>query len=515
MREIIGNTTATPNPQVDWEQKETTKPDYIKNKPKVLSEEDVKALIDEFGGDTQIQSDWEQKDDTKADYIKNKPILGTLASKDEVAKSDLAKEVQELINQKVNDDEVLHLAGGTMTGELGIKQGGVGMQLGTSGNICATDTHSGGGTTRTILGAGIHWATDATVEDEMTVGHPVFHLAMRGSKKRPTYCQAANKKNNTEVALLKDVYLASTGDTTDRLAEIQELLDNNGYVQLGKGEFYLSGQLQIKNGATLDGCGKATVIKQTPDSTQPSMIYLASEGTIRNVCVQGEWTDTPTNETPKTSIRIGIVITNGTNNAIIDGCWIRGWTGQGILATNNSTATRSFLMSNCDVSWNNIGLKTEASEYACVTNCTFRNNITGILNNGGNNKFTSCGIDSNYDGFVINEGYNNGHGSCVGCTFNHNTHYAVNMAYTESGFIFSGCNFAEGTIRNTKSKGILFTGCRFGNWLKYNNYTTNVTMFTGCVFSHSPRTESDEWLDVYGGYKFVGCINYNTGETVE
>lgn len=309
--------------------------------------------------------------------------------------------------------------------------------------------------------------------------------------------------------------LTSTGDTTDRLAEIQALLDSNGYVKLGMGEFYLSGQLRIGNGATLDGYGKATVIKQTPDSTQPSMIWLKSEGTIRNVCLQGEWTDTPTPETAKSSSRIGIVISGGTNNAIIDGCWICGWTGQGVLASTNSMATRSFLMSNCDVRWNNVGLKTEESEYACITGCTFRNNITGVLNNGGNNKFVSCGIDSNYDGFVINHATNNGHGSCNGCTLNHNTHYAVNMAYTEFGFVFSGCNFAEGTIRNTQSKGIMFSGCRFGNWLKYNNYTANATLFSGCIFSHSPQTESDEWLDSYNGYKFINCFNYNTGESVD
>ena len=33
MREIIGNTTATPNPKPDWNQTDETKADYIKNKP--------------------------------------------------------------------------------------------------------------------------------------------------------------------------------------------------------------------------------------------------------------------------------------------------------------------------------------------------------------------------------------------------------------------------------------------------------------------------------------------------
>ena len=39
IREIIGNTTATPNPRPDWNQTDETKADYIKNKP------DIEQLI--------------------------------------------------------------------------------------------------------------------------------------------------------------------------------------------------------------------------------------------------------------------------------------------------------------------------------------------------------------------------------------------------------------------------------------------------------------------------------------
>ena len=35
MAKIIGNTTATPNPRPDWAQTDSTKADYIKNKPEV------------------------------------------------------------------------------------------------------------------------------------------------------------------------------------------------------------------------------------------------------------------------------------------------------------------------------------------------------------------------------------------------------------------------------------------------------------------------------------------------
>lgn len=47
MPKIIGNTTATPNPRPDWNQTDPAKADYIKNKPIILTEEDVVGLIEE------------------------------------------------------------------------------------------------------------------------------------------------------------------------------------------------------------------------------------------------------------------------------------------------------------------------------------------------------------------------------------------------------------------------------------------------------------------------------------
>lgn len=51
MAKIIGNTTATPYPRPDWNQTDETKADYIKNKPTILTEEDVytKQEIDDKG----------------------------------------------------------------------------------------------------------------------------------------------------------------------------------------------------------------------------------------------------------------------------------------------------------------------------------------------------------------------------------------------------------------------------------------------------------------------------------
>ena len=41
MAKIIGNTTATPNPQPDWNQTNETKADYIKNKPDIILKSDI------------------------------------------------------------------------------------------------------------------------------------------------------------------------------------------------------------------------------------------------------------------------------------------------------------------------------------------------------------------------------------------------------------------------------------------------------------------------------------------
>lgn len=46
--------------QADWDQTDSSKPDYIKNKPTIKD---------------QVQSDWSQSDSTKPDFIKNKPTI--------------------------------------------------------------------------------------------------------------------------------------------------------------------------------------------------------------------------------------------------------------------------------------------------------------------------------------------------------------------------------------------------------------------------------------------------------
>jgi hypothetical protein len=70
LEEIRGIATT----QSDWGQTDETKADYIKNKPTVLTSDDVIGLINE--NETKpTQPDWNQEDPDAIDYIKNKPTI--------------------------------------------------------------------------------------------------------------------------------------------------------------------------------------------------------------------------------------------------------------------------------------------------------------------------------------------------------------------------------------------------------------------------------------------------------
>ena len=59
--------------QADWEQDDSTKVDFIKNKPTLFSGDYEDLTNKPTIPDAQIQSDWNQSDSTKKDFIKNKP----------------------------------------------------------------------------------------------------------------------------------------------------------------------------------------------------------------------------------------------------------------------------------------------------------------------------------------------------------------------------------------------------------------------------------------------------------
>ena len=81
MREIIGNTTATPNPQPDWGQVDSRKADYIKNKPDIP--DTLADLTDDSNHRTVTDEEktvWNAKSDFSGSYddLTNKPTIPTV-----------------------------------------------------------------------------------------------------------------------------------------------------------------------------------------------------------------------------------------------------------------------------------------------------------------------------------------------------------------------------------------------------------------------------------------------------
>ena len=82
----LSDKPSIPGPQVqsDWSEADNSKPDFIKNKPNlaaVATSGDYDDLSNKPSiPDAQVQSDWNEADSSKVDYIKNKPNLASVAT---------------------------------------------------------------------------------------------------------------------------------------------------------------------------------------------------------------------------------------------------------------------------------------------------------------------------------------------------------------------------------------------------------------------------------------------------
>lgn len=340
-----------------------------------------------------------------------------------------------------------------------------------------------------------------------TIG--TYHTPLRASR---VYVNSAFKK-----WMMHEGMLMPTGDDTDRTDEINRMLTYFGYVKLAPGEFHVK-QLKVPVGGILEGCGAKTKIVRHAESTLATTVLVNSTGTLRGVSVIGPETEHP-GEEHAIGNHIGVCVTGVTENAIIEDCFIRGFNYAGIFIQNTTTAVRSVMVSNCDVKLCHCGIKLNAeSEYAVISNCVFRDNYIGVYNLGGNNKFANCGVDSNVWGFVIdgnseNSG-NNGHGSAVGCSFNHNTSRAISLINVDWGYVFAGCQCHFGTVNIISgTQGILFSGCNFGNQVSIRNNDEKPVFFNGCTFYKDPLSDTD-YVDLNNMNKFINCYNFTNGNMI-
>lgn len=291
-----------------------------------------------------------------------------------------------------------------------------------------------------------------------------------------------------------------TGDNTDRLTEITDRLSTYGYCQFVSGDYYISDTITLTDRQTLKGCGKTSrILKLGSSDIAP---YVNITGTSQNATIEDLSFIGTLNAKPETyntgngDIAIGVYDHAG--RVTIENCYFAGFNGAGITVRSGYEWLTSVFLTNCTFLYCNIGISlSQYGEFSVIANCAMNSCFYGAVVTGGNNKFVNCGFDGNDTGFVLYDnaspGTNDGHGSCVGSTFNHNTSNAMTITNIDNGYVFDACNMYYGDIYIANSSGIMFRNCiMLGNKDASNH--TNITPYncpgtvtlSGCLFAFMP-----------------------------
>ena len=305
-----------------------------------------------------------------------------------------------------------------------------------------------------------------------------------------------------------DYYLASSGDTTDRTADILALLNAYGVCKLGTGDFYVS-ELTMPDSSSLIGSGHATRLILPAATTTGSVINLNSYNLVSNLAIAGQTSQYNVNtQTPEDEFvigtRNGISFTDvavpeqvaGTKlrNAI-NNVWISDFTGSAIYCNRTGGGPSAIILAdNVFIAHCDVGINVAFySEYHRFTNVNVTQSYYGVICNGGNCVFTNCNFSLCNFGLLMDnsqdQSYNNSHGAFVGCTFNHctpsNTGTAMKLLGQSMTETFTGCLVFFGDLYIDNCTGIRFSNCSFGKSVGYT-YTNNTLLtFTDCTMYNS------------------------------
>lgn len=301
----------------------------------------------------------------------------------------------------------------------------------------------------------------------------------------------------------------------DMTNEILFRLMSAGTVILGTGEYIVNG-LTMPDNTTIIGQGNKTILKVTTNGA--SAIYMRQRCTVKDLKIVGTGSDEVI-QTNGSGVGIGIMPTDGAHvyNCKIDNCQISNFALAGIHVVGTGYwCADSLTVSNCEIYNCHRGISIGIhSEYSRYTNILTRDCYFGCYNMGGNNVFVNCTFSNSAIGAYLpchlDGVINNGHGSFIGCTFNHNGNnegHAVIINKVTNGFVFSGCQFWYGKMLIENCEGIVFNGCQFGGTLEIVTWSNTLCMFANSVFATSPNLSGTA-----NARKFVNCY-LDTGEAI-
>lgn len=324
---------------------------------------------------------------------------------------------------------------------------------------------------------------------------------------------------------MESYFLKSTNDTRDRSGDIEKLLQEQGVCILGVGDYYVTG-VTMPDDTSLFGMGAATRLILREDVEEGYAIRMYSRCSVKNMTVLGSTGDMDRPTEMGSRHGIGFVGTATKENrtgqpmdALIDGCFIRNFSGGGITCKDTGyNINASVCVSNCRIHVCGAGINiSHFSEFHKFTNVVSTRNLYGCINNGGNNVFVGCAFDGNTLGYLIDNSHgqsiNNAHGSCIACTFNHtnfNKGIGIKIVGSKPGYVFSDCQMFFSSILIEESKGIQLNHFNFGKDQKICVTGGETVLIHDCVFSNPPTFEVTDNPHVH----VRGCYT-KSGETVE
>lgn len=326
-----------------------------------------------------------------------------------------------------------------------------------------------------------------------------------------------------------DTETESETGKTDMTGAIMSMLTDTGYCHLAKGIYYVSGSIDMPYGSTLEGCGEGTIIRLLSSVESGYCVKPTRYSTIKGIRFSGGYADGDVS-TSDIGTRNGVVFIANKDGqepslpniepCMVSDCWFENFSGSGIYCHNTGGGTReALIVSSCYMKYCKVGINIDYySEYHKFTNIITYKCYYACINKGGNNVFTGCTFHGTV-GFYMDGSRNSGHGSCVGCTFNHIDNWnrpstlggglAVDAYSVVNGFIFTGCQIWYGGLRVRGSRGIAFSDCLFGGNSPEVTVTGNLpAFFANCIFHQTPT------LNVNSATKFDNCYLDEDGSVI-
>ncbi len=303
---------------------------------------------------------------------------------------------------------------------------------------------------------------------------------------------------------VSDYYLAPSGDMSDRTNDIITLLQTQKVCRLGAGDYYIKTGIDMPDGTSLIGCGRATRLILDASVTEGYVISVGSYCSVQDMFITGSPNSNLPYEEYEIGGRDGIVqlgdyvdfetpATFSANFDKLSNLWIENFNGSGIRSYRNDGAA-SFLAENIDILRCGIGINIELfSEFHSWENIRCRWCVYACIMNGGNNLFSNCHWDTCIHLLKIDNSLgnlvNDTHSSFVNCTFchaNNNQGNAIEAIGVQNGLVFSNCQIFYSKIILTDTKGVVMTNFNFGGGENIILTRCRGINISNCIFGSAP-----------------------------